>query len=594
MSQSEVFENNDDFENNTRKRKKPENPTENPTEVQEKNLLKENQNGYDPQKVVFIKGLEYNISHEIKQNVKKYQSEIGKICGYKNRNECSNWKILENCIRITTQSAEQKSKLLALIELCGKPIQASEPWSLKNQKENQSKTEQPSQYIGIVFGIPSDVDMNLVIEDNVALQLKIISNNVEKNTSTALIWFENSIPDHIMVENFLRFRVQKYMPRPMQCKKCWAFGHLAKFCENEIICKYCTKNHESEDCMVKENIQQYKCVNCKRNHQATATTCEKFIINQSIIKLANKVSPPLPFKAAQNEWNSAYKEFTQGNTSSGSRQEKTENLQSFAEIVSGNKSKNLSNQIQAKLHQTSSTKNSQEKIIDTLINNSLLLNKLFAKEMHGSNDPEIIAGLKTINENTILLEKYRKPGVERKASGAVNNAPRTNSERSSTGRPPSRSSTSRPTESRSASETRFAGHPLPQRVVQVRSSIQRKQATQPAQPATHKAAINIPTASNTNQEESNSIDQPQPAQNQVLALLHQLVAMMSQPQPYSYSSMPPQQSVPMHGSFNRPWDNTNPSNISNATHPAPDWYGQNPNNCQPWYPTQLNYQNATT
>lgn len=53
-----------------------------------------------------------------------------------------------------------------------------------------------------------------------------------------------------------------------QCFKCLRFGHMAKSCRSNIICRNCSEEHDSKECTQQQNL---KCINCTINNSQGAT-----------------------------------------------------------------------------------------------------------------------------------------------------------------------------------------------------------------------------------------------------------------------------------------------------------------------------------
>lgn len=94
----------------------------------------------------------------------------------------------------------------------------------------------------------------------------------EIRLNSVVITFEGtSLPTDIDIGNVL-FKVYPFVRRPKQCRNCWRFNHIAKFCrQKEPKCAKCGETHESA------NECEVKCINCKSNHYASDKKCPKFL-----------------------------------------------------------------------------------------------------------------------------------------------------------------------------------------------------------------------------------------------------------------------------------------------------------------------------
>lgn len=66
--------------------------------------------------------------------------------------------------------------------------------------------------------------------------------------------------------NWERHNVREFL-RPIQCFKCFNFGHLAKNCRRQAICSNCGSNEHKNDVCTSET----KCVNCVLNNTRFGT-----------------------------------------------------------------------------------------------------------------------------------------------------------------------------------------------------------------------------------------------------------------------------------------------------------------------------------
>ena len=93
---------------------------------------------------------------------------------------------------------------------------------------------------------------------------------VPKSNMTIFTFNSDLVPDFTYIDRE-RFRVRPFKHRPLQCFKCFGYGHPSKRCTRDQICASCSfPNHEGE-C-----TNPLFCVNCKGNHSASSRECEVF------------------------------------------------------------------------------------------------------------------------------------------------------------------------------------------------------------------------------------------------------------------------------------------------------------------------------
>lgn len=64
-------------------------------------------------------------------------------------------------------------------------------------------------------------------------------------------------------------RVDPLDPKPLQCRKCWRFGHTFKGCKSHLRCKKCGESHDVQSC--ESDIEL--CCLCKGAHEASYSNC---------------------------------------------------------------------------------------------------------------------------------------------------------------------------------------------------------------------------------------------------------------------------------------------------------------------------------
>ena len=81
------------------------------------------------------------------------------------------------------------------------------------------------------------------------------------------------VPPHAVRIGAAQYKLFPYIPRPMQCRRCFNFGHTDKFCrQTNSNCAFCSSpSHDIANCNKKS--QQPVCKNCKGNHEASNKSC---------------------------------------------------------------------------------------------------------------------------------------------------------------------------------------------------------------------------------------------------------------------------------------------------------------------------------
>ena len=91
----------------------------------------------------------------------------------------------------------------------------------------------------------------------------------------------DEVPEYVFIDRE-RFRVRAFRERPLQCFKCFGFGHSAKVCTKEQICAVCSlPKHEGECC------SPVLCINCEGSHSARFKNCETFKKEMAAVEKAH-------------------------------------------------------------------------------------------------------------------------------------------------------------------------------------------------------------------------------------------------------------------------------------------------------------------
>lgn len=218
-------------------------------------------------------------------------------------------------MRLSSLTDAQYATILQLAEIAGKPVTVTRPWCVdrlqktldKNAAEAQINMTRDSvsnrDVIGIAFGLPLDAADDEIRSDNNCNWIRSFPIKPNATSKTVICAFNDKLPNIIAVHKFLRFKLSPYVPRPMRCTHCGAFGHLASACKNTAVCDHCAvKGHSAEACTSIEDTTKIKCINCRGKHRSSDKACPRYVTNCKILELAHKSTPPLPFRQAQALW----------------------------------------------------------------------------------------------------------------------------------------------------------------------------------------------------------------------------------------------------------------------------------------------------
>ena len=98
-------------------------------------------------------------------------------------------------------------------------------------------------------------------------------------TGAVILTFDsNQLPQEVKA-GFLNLKVRLYIPNPMRCFKCQAFGHTSSRCRNAEVCARCSEPAHTDA------YKQIKCANCGKDHPAYVASCEKFLLEKEICKV---------------------------------------------------------------------------------------------------------------------------------------------------------------------------------------------------------------------------------------------------------------------------------------------------------------------
>ena len=105
---------------------------------------------------------------------------------------------------------------------------------------------------------------------------------VPKSNMIILTFHSELRPESIHIDGEHMW-VRPFKPRPLQCFKCFGYGHASKVCERNQLCASCSYPKE-QDHLCEPPL---KCINCKEDHSARDRNCSAYKKEQAAVIKAN-------------------------------------------------------------------------------------------------------------------------------------------------------------------------------------------------------------------------------------------------------------------------------------------------------------------
>lgn len=220
----------------------------------------------------YMKGVGHNIAREAVRRHKEFKSEIHSYCGQVDIIEAR-----KDCVRFVCCTERQRDILLEIETVLNKNVNVTKPYSV-TKRQDQPVTKPKRWSKGVISGVPADTTDDDVKEETSAVMVRRITRMVDGEiipTRSVIIAFEDELPLEVFV-HLRRYRVELYVPKPIRCNKCQAFGHKTASCEaTTAVCSRCSsKKHDYSSCPVDK--KHAKCANCGENHNAAYKGCIKY------------------------------------------------------------------------------------------------------------------------------------------------------------------------------------------------------------------------------------------------------------------------------------------------------------------------------
>ena len=159
-----------------------------------------------------------------------------------------------------TTSKSQSDRVLSLKDLAGVPVVVTPHRSLNTSK-----------------GVIRCREIALCDKEEIVQELKsqgvtdatvitVKDGSSRKKTNTVILTFNTPTPPKYISAEYIRTKVELYIPNPLRCFNCQKFGHGKSNCKGRTTCIQCGEvGHNNTDC-----DKQERCANCKGCHSAAS------------------------------------------------------------------------------------------------------------------------------------------------------------------------------------------------------------------------------------------------------------------------------------------------------------------------------------
>ena len=162
--------------------------------------------------------------------------------------------------------------------------------------------------------IVTELSTQNVIE---ARRIRVFRDGIRRDTNTIVLKFRTAILPKTLKVGYMKVPVDLYIPNPLQCYKCFKFGHHERQCNADDHCKRCGTN-EVETSHNDPCTKPLKCLNCGEDHFSTSRSCRVWQKEKEIITVKYRES--LSFAEARKivfarqALSSSYSSVTKSNT----------------------------------------------------------------------------------------------------------------------------------------------------------------------------------------------------------------------------------------------------------------------------------------
>lgn len=181
-------------------------------------------------------------------------------------------KLSNNKLLIEFENNEQKTEILKNLE-SQNTIVTEEPIKLMPHIiiKGISRDIKKEDLINILTNQNSNINFLVNQDSKEVISLKFLKNNFNRNLYNAVLectpkLFHSIVSKGKINVDHERLHVMEYI-MVRQCFGCLRFGHIKKFCvDNVLNCSYCGGKHFHDSCPHKNKPEKLNCLNCTNNN----------------------------------------------------------------------------------------------------------------------------------------------------------------------------------------------------------------------------------------------------------------------------------------------------------------------------------------
>ena len=201
---------------------------------------------------------------------------------------------------IVVKSKEQSDDLMKIEELCSHPVTIELHRTLNTTK---------GTVISETMAQSTVDEIQEQLRDQGVIKVERMKRWQDRqlvDTNRFILTFSGSyLPSLITITQWQQEIVERYIPKPLQCTKCFRLGHTKNFCrhkDGEDFCRKCSQQgHLSGDCP-----NDPFCINCKGDHQPTDKQCDNYKLRCEI--LATQAKCHITRKEAEDQVRASHRD----------------------------------------------------------------------------------------------------------------------------------------------------------------------------------------------------------------------------------------------------------------------------------------------